>query len=60
MTVPRRLLVIGTVAIALLVVVLANVHLVYVSMQSQPDCVAHLKPGAADETGAYSAAKSSC
>ena len=45
MTVSRRILAIGAVALALLVVVFANVHLVYVSLQSQPDCVAHLKPG---------------
>ena len=60
MTVSRRTIVVGAVAVALLVVVLANVHLVYVAMQSQPDCVAHLKPGIGGESGAYSAARSSC
>lgn len=36
----------------------ANVHLVYVAVTSQPDCVAHLKePGDGD---GYRAARSSC
>jgi hypothetical protein len=60
MTVPRRTLVMGAAVVALVVVVLANAHLVYVAMQSQPDCVAHLKPGSGGESGAYSAARSSC
>ena len=37
----------------------ANAHLIYVALQSQPDCVAHLKeplPG----SGNYRAAQSSC
>ena len=42
----------------LLLFVGANAHLVYVAMQSQPGCVAHVKaPG---EGGTYSAAKSAC
>ena len=60
MTVPRRLIVAGAVAGALLVVMLANAHLVYVAIWSQPDCVAHAKPGIGGESGAYSAAQSSC
>jgi len=61
MTVSRRALAIGvTVAALLLLLALANAHLVYVAMQSQPDCVAHLKPGTGDGSGAYSAARSSC
>jgi len=60
MTAPRRAIVLGALAVALLAVALANVHLVYVSLQSQPDCVAHLKPGVGGESGAYSAARSSC
>ena len=41
------------------VVVVANVHLVHVSIASQPDCVPHLK--APDGSGTtYRAAKSSC
>ena len=43
---------------ALLIVAGANVHLVYVATQSQPDCVPHVKgPG---EGGNYSAANSAC
>ena len=60
MTVPRRTLVIGIVAAALAVVALANVHLVYVAMQSQPACVAHLEPGTHGDGGGYGAAQSSC
>lgn len=60
MTVSRRTLAIGGAVVAVLLVLLGNAHLVYVSVQSQPDCVAHLKPGTHDESGAYSAAKSSC
>jgi hypothetical protein len=60
MTARRRTIVLGAMAVALLVVVLANLHLVYVSLQSQPDCVAHLKPGVGGVNGAYSAARSSC
>jgi hypothetical protein len=37
----------------------ANAHLVYVAMQSQPGCVAHLKE-ARHGSGAYRAAQSSC
>ena len=60
MTVSRRALAIGGAIVAALLVLLANAHLVYVSVKSQPDCVVHLKPGAHDASGAYSAAKSSC
>jgi len=58
MTASRRMLII--VVAAMLLVVLANIHLVYVSLQSQPECVAHLKPGTGGESGAYSAARSAC
>ena len=56
----RRKLLIGLlVAAGAALVVIANAHLIYVSVSSQPDCVAHLK--APDETsGAYRAAKSAC
>ena len=60
MTVSPRKLTVGAVAVALLVAILANVHLVYVSLESQPECVAHVKPGTTDGSGAYSAARSSC
>jgi hypothetical protein len=60
MIVPRRTIVVGAIAVALAIVVLANAHLVYVAVRSQPDCVAHLKPGIGGEDGGYSAARSSC
>jgi len=59
-TVSRRALTIGGALAALLLVVLANVHLVYVSLESQPECVAHVKPGTRGDSGAWSAARSSC
>jgi hypothetical protein len=42
-------------------VLIANMHLVYVAVVSQPDCVAHVRTGegAADQ-GKFSAARSSC
>lgn len=56
----RARVVIGVmVGAGLLVLVLANTHLVYVAVSSQPECVAHLK--SADGTsGAFRAAKSAC
>jgi hypothetical protein len=63
-TVSRRTLVIGAAAAATLLVVLANVQFVWLAVQSQPDCVAHVKPGTggpgASGGSAYSAARSSC
>ena len=59
MTASRRTLVIGGVVVAVLLLILANVHLVWIAMQSQPECVAHVKPGT-DASGAYAAARSSC
>ncbi len=56
-----RPVVLGT-AIALAVVgifLAANGHLLYVALQSQPDCVAHVKPGDS-VPGQLSAAKSAC
>jgi hypothetical protein len=48
-------------AAGVLVFVLANTHLVYVAVTSQPECVAHLKAGeAASGKGAFSAAKPAC
>jgi hypothetical protein len=58
---PWRRLAIG-VAIVLTVMgifLAANAHLLYVALLSQPDCVAHEKPGVATP-GQFSAAKSSC
>jgi hypothetical protein len=47
------------IAAAVLFVIGAHAHLVYVAVTSQPDCVAHEKPG--DSGGqAFSAAQSAC
>jgi hypothetical protein len=55
---PAIWLLVGT---GLLVLVLANAHLVYVAMTSQPDCVVHLRAGErAADPGQFRAAKSSC
>jgi hypothetical protein len=42
----------------LLLVAAANVHLVYVAVTSQTECVPHLKEAGTD--GSYRAAKSAC
>jgi hypothetical protein len=53
----RTLVGIGLAIVALMVV--ANTHLVYVSLATQPECVPHLK--APDESGfTFRAAKSAC
>jgi hypothetical protein len=45
----------------LLLVLIANSHLVYMAIVSQPECVAHLRQGeGAPEQGKFSAARSSC
>jgi hypothetical protein len=45
----------------LLLVAAANTHLVYVAWTSQPECVAHLRPGESGEgRDRFSAAVSSC
>jgi hypothetical protein len=46
-------------AVVLLVVAAANAHLVYVAVESQPDCVAHLKE-AGSRAGEFRAAKPAC
>jgi hypothetical protein len=43
---------------ALLVFAAANVHLLYVAFESQPECVPHSKE--AGEPGRFKAAKSAC
>ena len=49
------------VAAALLLVLMANAHMVYVAFSSQPDCIDHVKRGASvAEAGKFSAASSSC
>lgn len=63
MSVPgrRRILLAGLVGAGVLAVALANAHLVYVAIRSQPDCVAHVKLGdRAGGTASYSAAKPAC
>jgi hypothetical protein len=55
-----------TVAVVVTIVLGANAHLVYVSVTSQPDCVAHRVPGGQGEKGqgekaaSFSAAESAC
>ena len=49
----------GLAAAVLLVVAAANAHLVYVAVESQPDCVAHLKETGSRE-GEFRAAKPAC
>jgi hypothetical protein len=45
----------------LLLMLIANSHLVYVAVTSQPECVAHLRQGEGDPAqGKFSAARSSC
>jgi hypothetical protein len=45
----------------LLLLVLANTHLVYIAVTSQPDCIPHRKAGeGASDKGLFSAAKPAC
>ena len=46
-------------AVAMVVFVGANAHLVYVAVSSEPGCVAHLKDKSGTP-GGYRAAKSAC
>jgi hypothetical protein len=49
------------VGMGVLVVVGANAHLLHVALSSQPQCIAHVRPGeGAPERGQFSAARSSC
>ena len=59
---PRGRWTMGMIVLAgLLVVVGANAHLLYVAVTSQPDCVAHGRPGeTAASSGSFSAATSAC
>jgi hypothetical protein len=58
----RNLFVIVSAVVAgLLVVLLANAHLVYVAVTSQSDCVDHIQTGVTPAPeGSFSAASSSC
>ena len=50
-----------TIGAGLLLVLIANSHLVYVAIMSQPECVAHLRQGeGSGRDGKFSAARSSC
>lgn len=55
----RKLVIAAFVVAGLGVLGAANAHLVYVAVNSQPDCVAHTKT-AGEAPGAYRAARSSC
>lgn len=49
------------VAAGVLLIAVANAHLVYVALASQPDCIDHVKRGVAvASSGKFSAASSSC
>ena len=48
-------------AVAIVAILAANAHLLYVAISSQPDCVAHVAQGeGGTEPGRFSAAQSSC
>ena len=56
-----RLLVWCMVGAGLLLLLIANTHLVYTAIISQPECVAHVRQGEGDPAqGKFSAARSSC
>ena len=58
-----RLVAAGIAGAVLVLLVVANAHLVYVAVASQPDCVAHIKAPEKARTAegvAYRAARSSC
>jgi hypothetical protein len=56
-----RLLVWAAIGVGLLLLLIANSHLVYMAIVSQPDCVAHIRQGeGAAKDGKFSAARSSC
>lgn len=56
---PAKALVYALIVAGVLLVVGANAHLLYAALDSQPDCVAHLKVGHGQE-GAFGAADSAC
>ncbi|AMK21572.1 hypothetical protein [Sphingobium sp. TKS] len=61
MTAPSRRSIVILCGIALVVVLLANAHLVYVATSSQPRCVAHAKAGEQPVSpGVFTAAQPSC
>ena len=50
----------AAVCAGLLLMLIANAHLVYTAVMSQPDCVAHIRQGEGAKDGQFSAARSSC
>ncbi|WP_108460450.1 hypothetical protein [Devosia naphthalenivorans] len=44
---------------AVFLLLAANAHFLYVALMSQPECIAHVKPGV-NVSGQFSAAKSAC
>ncbi len=60
-TIRRPRLVWLCVTLGLVLLGAANWHLVHVAVTSQPDCVAHVRPGDGDpQRGILGAARSSC
>lgn len=55
----QRVIVLGLVGAGIALFALANLHLVYVAVRSQPACVDHLK-SKSETAGTYRAAKSAC
>jgi hypothetical protein len=56
-----KLLLWGMIGAGLLLLLIANSHLVYMAIVSQPECVAHVRQGEGDPAqGKFSAARSSC
>ena len=56
-----RAVVWAAIGAGLLLVLIANAHLVYMAVMSQPECVAHVRQGeGAPKDGKFSAARSSC
>ena len=56
-----KLLLWAAIGAGLLLLLIANSHLVYMAIVSQPECVAHLRQGEGDSSqGKFSAARSSC
>lgn len=54
-----HIIILGLIGVGVTLFALANIHLVYVAVRSQPACVDHLK-SAGDTPGTYRAAKSAC
>ena len=51
----------AAIGVGLLLLLVANSHLVYVAIMSQPECVAHVRQGEGSaKDGRFSAARSSC